>query len=64
MYDFIYLFVCDFARSSLLRGLCSRFREQGLRFIVLQRLLIAVASFAAEPRLWGTWASAVLVPRF
>ena len=54
---FIY-FCC--AGSLLLHGLFSSCSEEGLLFIAVCRLLIAVASPVAEHRLQGTWASVVV----
>ena len=36
-------------------------RERGLLFVSVSGLLLAVSSLVAEHRLWGTWASVVVV---
>ena len=43
--------------SSWLLGLSASCSEQGLLFIAVLGLLIAVASLVVEQGLWGTWAS-------
>ena len=36
-------------------------RERGLLFVSVSGLLLAVSSLVAEHRLWGAWASVVVV---
>ena len=57
------IFIFDCVGSSLLHGLFSSCGEQGLIFIAVGRLLIAVAFLVAEHGIYSLWASAVAVCR-
>ena len=57
IYLFIYLFIFGCAGFLLLKGLFSSCSEQGLLFIAVHGLLIAVASLVTEHGLWGLQAS-------
>ena len=56
-YIYIYLFIFGGAGFLLLKGLFSSCSEQGLLFIAVHGLLIAVASLVMEHGLWGLQAS-------
>ena len=53
----MHLFIFGCTGSSLLHGLFFSCSKQGLLFVVVHGLLIAVASLNAEHRLWGSWPS-------
>ena len=57
---FIYLVFFGCAGSSVLRGLFSGCREQGLFLFAVHMFLALMASVVAEYGLQGTWASAVV----
>ena len=61
--EFIHVFVCGCAESSLMCGLSLAAASRGHSLIVMRGLLIEVASFTAEHGLQGTRASGVVAHR-